>query len=274
MHRRAPGSRLRVGFKSLGNWSTARYKEVVLRAQKKDPPRRMPKWAVLEDIPCQSGFNTSRSRLLPGFAFRAAWKYRAASEMAVVATPLSTILPHRPYDQEIKSLLLYQLRASLACRTQMHDLPLRRRSVFGIEPTTNGLTVRRSTAEAERTGLEPAIPGCSWVLIPLSPPPLRTAIGRFSRTSLFHGGNRLTARDGRLIPARGFESHPLRRTEREGFGPSQQWWGHSPLKAMTTLSEQRIFSPLLGEPAERRPYKANVGGSIPLGTPPRARKSL
>jgi hypothetical protein len=80
----------------------------------------------------------------------------------------------RIYDQEIKSLLLYQLRTSPECSTPVHDLPLRRRSVFrypssrgrierfprlGVEPTTNGLTVRRSTAEAERTGLEPATPG-------------------------------------------------------------------------------------------------------------------
>jgi hypothetical protein len=88
----------------------------------------------------------------------------------------------------------------------------------GIEPTTNGLTVRRSTAEPERTGLEPATRGCSWVRIPPSPPN-ESAIGRLGRTSPFHGGNTLTARDGRVIPARGFESHPLRRT-REGFEPS------------------------------------------------------
>jgi hypothetical protein len=176
----------------------------------------------------------TRIRLPSGMA-RKASRYRAASEMAVVATPLITILPDGPYDQEIKSLLPYQL-------------------------TT-----------VERTGHEPANPGCSWVRIPLFPPN-ESAIGRLGRTSLFHGGNTLTARDGRLIPKRGFESHPLRPTDGEGFEPSQRR-GHSPLKAVTALSEQRIFSPLLGDPADYRPYKAIVGIRIPSGTPPGARKS-
>ena len=103
--------------------------------------------------------------------------------MAVVAAAL-TIFQEGPYDQEIKSLLLYQLRTSPG------DLPLRRRSFgnalsrsrslprVGVEPTTNGLTVRRSTVEAERTRLEPATPGGigwsgnsgTWVRIPPSPP--------------------------------------------------------------------------------------------------------
>ena len=159
---------------------------------------------------------------------------RGAPTIEVIGLMDTSGLCDRTYDQEIKSLLLYQRRASPECRTPMHDLPLRRRSVFrnatsrgrigrfppvGIEPTTNGLTVRSSTAEADRTGLEPTTPGCSWVRIPLSPPN-ESAIGR--RTSPFHGGNTLTARDGRVIPARGFESHPLRLTAREGFEPSKR----------------------------------------------------
>jgi hypothetical protein len=129
-----------------------------------------------------------------------AWKtagYPVAREVAVVATPL--ILPDGPYDQEIKSLLLYPLRVPPA----------------GIEPTTDGLTVRRSTAEAQSgrdSNLRP--PGCSWVRLPLSPPN-ESAIGRLGRTPPFHGGNperRGAARsDGRSQSARGFESHPLRR---------------------------------------------------------------
>lgn len=139
----------------------------------------------------------------------------------------------RTYDQEIKSLLLYPLRTPPAWGT--HDLALRRWSVFRmailrrqmvgglppgeIEPTTNGLTVRRSIAEPERTGLESMSPGAR-VRVP--PFPLNeVAIGGFSRTPLFHGGNTLTGSDGRVIPARGFESHPLRRTDREGFKPSK-----------------------------------------------------
>jgi len=102
----------------------------------------------------------SRNRI-PGCAPRQTQRVRTARPVAVVAAPL--IFPDGPYAQEIKSLLLYQRRPS------PRDLPLRRRSFFRIGQTTNGLTVRRSTAEAERTGLEPAPPGCSWVRIPLEP---------------------------------------------------------------------------------------------------------
>ena len=60
---------------------------------------------------------------------------------------------------------------------------------------------------------------------------------------------------------------------REGFEPSQRLC-HSPLKAMTALSEQRIFSPLLAEPPGHRPFTAVTGVRIPLGTPLGARRSL
>jgi len=60
---------------------------------------------------------------------------------------------------------------------------------------------------------------------------------------------------------------------REGFEPSQRR-GHSPLKAVTALSEQRILSPLLREPAGHRPFTAVTGIRMPLGTPPGARKCL
>jgi hypothetical protein len=156
--------------------------------------------------------------------------YRAAREMAVVATPLITIFPAGPYDQEIKSLLLYQLRRSVFSPA-ISPGRTGRAPPAGVERTTNGLTVRRSTAEAERTALGPATPGvtgrysiapsrCSWVQTPLSPPN-EPGIGRLGRTSPFHGGNTLTARGDRVIPAPGFESHPLRVAEREGFEPSK-----------------------------------------------------
>jgi hypothetical protein len=56
---------------------------------------------------------------ISGREARPTQRVRAARAVAVVATPLSTIFPDfpdGPYDQEIKSLLLYQLRTSPECR--------------------------------------------------------------------------------------------------------------------------------------------------------------
>ncbi len=55
--------------------------------------------------------------------------------------------------------------------------------------------------------------------------------------------------------------------DREGFEPSQQAGSgcHSPLKAMSAATDTRIFSPPLGESAER--CLAVTGVRIPSGTP-------
>lgn len=100
------------------------YKEVVLRGEKKTyhgkcrsglrfggPPVAINLAALHPDPGARAPGLVTRIRLPSGTA-RKASGYRAASEMAVVATPLITIRPDRPYDQEIKSLLMLEIMAS------------------------------------------------------------------------------------------------------------------------------------------------------------------
>lgn len=120
--------------------------------------------------------NPAASNRIPSCAARPTQRVRVARLVAVVAAPLSIIFPNKSYDQEAKSLLLHQLRGS------PRDLALGRRSFF-----------RNSVSRSRRS---------FRVVVEL------TTNGSGPNLN----SSPLTESDGRTIPARGFEAHPLRRT--------------------------------------------------------------
>src|SRR5579859_1784497 len=68
--------------------------------------------APYSDLGARASSPVSRN-LISGRTERQTPGYRVASEVALVAKPLNISLPDGPYDQEIMSLLLYQLRRSV-----------------------------------------------------------------------------------------------------------------------------------------------------------------